>query len=222
MASDATIIRDLLRNLRDDCGHHDAPETREECEAALAALDRLEAERDAAVRTVLLDLWRRVDGDQDGDPPGNAALADGLVNLCRQKDEDYGALMGDLAEASDEIDRLEALASQQAADLRAIWTSCTGIVCTAAGGPDADNIPRRVAELRALALEPMTGPPDGDQGYAVVRPIVDGDELDPECVEWWREGSGDLFYSGPNGTCDPDDEPCRWLARVPVAALEAP
>lgn len=40
---DLTLLRDLLRNLRDDCGHHDAPETREEAEAGLAALDRLAA-----------------------------------------------------------------------------------------------------------------------------------------------------------------------------------
>lgn len=45
---DLTLIRDLLRNLRDDCGHHDAPETREEAEAALAALDALVEERDRA------------------------------------------------------------------------------------------------------------------------------------------------------------------------------
>jgi len=45
MPADPTPIRDLLRNLRDDCGHHDAPETQEEAEAALAALDALVEER---------------------------------------------------------------------------------------------------------------------------------------------------------------------------------
>ena len=48
MSTDPTPIRDLLRNLRDDCGHHDAPETRAEAEAALAALDALVEECDDA------------------------------------------------------------------------------------------------------------------------------------------------------------------------------
>ena len=45
-ARDATTIGDFLRCIRDDCGHQDAPDTRAEAEAALAALDRLEARRE--------------------------------------------------------------------------------------------------------------------------------------------------------------------------------
>jgi hypothetical protein len=47
-------------------------------------------------RETLMDLWRRIDDDQDGDPPSNAALADGLVRM-------FGEMATRVAELEEEL-----------------------------------------------------------------------------------------------------------------------
>lgn len=103
-----------------------------------------------------------------------------LLALSRETVE---VLEADLAEARAEVERLRS-------DLAAIWTTCTGIVSTAADGPDADNIPRRVEELRERA-----------------------EELFEALARWgtWAhspEGAGELFEAAVEGTpaeCFPVD-----------------
>lgn len=101
-------------------------------------------------------------------------------------------------------------------DLAAIWTTCTGIVSTAADGPDADNIPRRVEELRALAIQPMDGPPTEPGWYVVCSPLFA--DL-AQVVRVWSVGSVlRLFMAGDYYDCD-DQAVGQWLARIPVEAL---
>ena len=248
MPADPTPIRDLLRNLRDDCGHHDAPETREEAEAALAALDALAAERDeaqgeAAKQERLAAFWerrwRKLDDQRETLPPKRAP-SDMLATLgdlvaeplecghhfgCWDEEADR-CVWCERDEACVEVERLRA-------DLHAIWTTCTGVVSTHADGPDADNIPRRVEEmreeverLRRLALVPMSGPPESEGDYIVARPYSDGTtgavvvRVEDYCCP--TIGGSELHVSeaGSGDMIPVQHTEDRFIFRVPVEVLE--
>lgn len=114
-------------------------------------------------------------------------------------------------EARAEVERLRS-------DLAAIWTTCTGIVSTAADGPDADNIPRRVEELRALAIQPMDGPPT-EPGWYV---MLDEDDRRHVVQVYGPPGTTLCVDHGGWGwhTVDAAPTGLLWLARIPVEALE--
>ncbi len=65
-----------------------------------------------AQRELLLSLWREMEGDQDGDAPGNHLLEDGLIAGSRRRDEHIASLESELTDLSDEVDRLHALLDQ--------------------------------------------------------------------------------------------------------------
>lgn len=90
-------------------------------EAAEAERDRLAArvaELEASIQTehyraqrdLLLSLWREIEGDQDGDAPGNHLLEAGLVAAARARDERTEWLEARVAELEAEAAALVALA----------------------------------------------------------------------------------------------------------------
>ena len=58
----------------------------------------IQTEHYRAQRELLLCLWREIEGDQDGDAPGNHLLETGLVAAARARDERIGWLEARVAE----------------------------------------------------------------------------------------------------------------------------